>query len=331
MNAVNVFAESASSERAEEIQEVSKQEVSPSQNGSKEEKPKGSEGSPSIAKVNQSGIRARGLGRLAQRDSALRPPVGSWSIGLFNPLKIQISDRWAIETHPLTALFVAPHLKLWQQWWSNREMTLQGLYGFSTPSWSLQRGIPFGLAGYLSPSCLVSEEEPDRAPSSCQRPGFDIAPLFGARLSGRQAGGVWTIQGDLALGLMINGDRLAPLDSYAPVEMVFSPTSNRYRAHLGFSYAHPVARSISVKLEADLYSVGQADEKIAPSKSPLTVSSQLSFDWALSEHLSLTFGSIAWLSDQRAFDLLEDKNGFVQKTAKMSFDLFPTFDLLWHY
>ena len=276
-------------------------------------------------------IRARGLGRLTQRDSALRPSKGSWSIGLFNPLKLQLNEQWMLESHPLVALFVAPNLKLWHHWWSNHEMTLQGLYGFTTPSWSLQRGLPFGLAGYLAPSCAVTETEPERAPESCRRPGFDLAPLFGARLSGRQAGGVWTVQGDLSVGLLISGERLIPLDSYAPVEMIFAPTSHQYRAHIGFSYAHPILTSLSMKLAADLYSIGQADETLTPNRSPLTVSSQLSIDWGVTQHLTLTAGVIAWLSDQRAFELIKDQNGFVTKTNVMSLDTFPTFDLIWHY
>ncbi len=276
-------------------------------------------------------IRARGFGRLAQRDSALQPKSGSWSIGLFNPLKIQLNDQWALESHPLVALASSPHLKLWHHWWSNQQVSVQGLYGFTTPLWSLQQSPPWGLAGYFSPSCQVSEEEPGRAPRSCQRPGFDVAPIFGARVSGRQGSGVWTIQGDLTAGLMITGERPAPLDTYAPLEMAFTPTTNHYRAHVGFSYAQSVVRSLSVKLEADLYTVGQPNEELSPPKSPVTVSSQLSFDWAMSQHLSITLGVIAWLSDQRAFELVEDGSGFVSKEQVMSIDLFPTFDLMWHY
>jgi hypothetical protein len=276
-------------------------------------------------------VRARGIGRLADRDSGFRPRQGSWSIGLFNPLKIQVSDSWGIETFPVVSMLIAPHLKLWHQWWSNRRMNLQGMYGFSTPSWSLQKGIPLGLAGYLSPSCTVLDEEPNRAPNSCQRPGFDFVPQLGAKLSGAQHEGIWTIEADLAVGLMINGERTTPLDSYAPVELAYAPSTNLYRAHLGFKYAHLIHRRLSLNLGADLYVTGQADEAITPPKSPISVSSQLGLDWALTSHVSMTLGAVMWLSDQRAFELIEDEQGYVQKESVMSLDLFPTFDLMWHY
>jgi hypothetical protein len=276
-------------------------------------------------------IRARRLGRLNERDSAFAPRKGSWSIGLFNPLKIQVNDDIGIETHPLVALVVAPHIKVWQNMWSKSAMRLQGMYGFTTPSWSLQRNIPFGLASYLSPSCQVNEAEGDRAPSSCQRPGFDFVPQLGARLSGEQRDGIWTVEADLAVGFMVTDGRPAPLDTYAPVEMAYAPSTNLYRGHLGFKYSQNLHPRFAMNVAADLYVTGQADAKVMPEKEPLSFSSQLSFDWATSTHTSLTFGAIMWVSDQRAFALIEDQQGFVQKEAVMSLDLFPTIDFMWHY
>lgn len=46
--------------------------------------------------------------RLA-RDTADVRPRGSWSVGVFNPLRISLSDRVELQAHPL-AFFVAPHL-----------------------------------------------------------------------------------------------------------------------------------------------------------------------------------------------------------------------------
>lgn len=276
-------------------------------------------------------VRARRLGRLHERDSAFAPRIGSWSIGIFNPLKIQINDEIGIETHPLVALIIAPNLKVWQRVWSKNNMRLQGMYGLSTPSWSLQRNIPFGLASYLSSSCQVNEAEPNRAPESCQRPGFDFVPQLGARLSGEQGKGIWSLEADLAYGFMINGSRPTPLDSYAPIEIAYAPSTQHYRAHLGMKYSQLLHPRLAISLAADLYLTGQADPAIMPEKEPLSVSSQLSFDWATSRHTSLTFGAIMWVSDQRAFELIEDEQGFVKKESVMSFDIFPTLDFLWHY
>ena len=275
--------------------------------------------------------RTRSVGRLHERDSAFAPRSGSWSLGVFNPLKIQINDKVGIETHPLVGLLIAPNLKVWHSLWSKNAMRLQGMYGFSTPSWSLQRNIPFGLASYLSPSCQVSEAEANRAPESCQRPGFDFVPQLGTRLSGAQGQGIWSIDVDLAYGLMISENRPAPLDSYAPVEIAYAPTTQHYRTHVGMKYSHMLHPRLALNLAADLYITGQADVELMPEKEPLSFSSQLSFDWATGEHTSLTFGAIIWVSDQRAFELVEDNQGFVKKESVMSLDIFPTMDFLWHY
>ena len=265
------------------------------------------------------------------RDTGLTPQEGSWSVGLFNPVKVQFAPRWGLEVHPIVALLSAPHIKLWHQWWSKRGMTLTGLYGFTTPSWSLQETPPFGLAGFLSPSCQVKEAEPERAPESCQRPGFDFAPQLGARLSGIQSASVWTVEADVAVGVMISGNRAAPLDTYIPVDLAYAPTTHQYRAHLGARYAYQFAHTLSLQGGVDLYLTGQPDAELAPERSPLTLGTSASFDWALTDHFTLTVGAILWYADQRGFELVKDAEGFVSKESVNSLELYPTFDLIWQY
>ena len=273
----------------------------------------------------------RGLMRLHRRGSGLTPDDGAWSVGIFNPLSVQFAADWGLETHPLVSLVIAPHLKLWHRWWSNEHMTLSGLYGFTTPSWSLQANPPRGLGGYFSPSCLVKEQEPDRAPTSCQRPGFDFVPQFGARLSTDLGDLVWTVEADLAMGLMLSGDRPAPLDTFTPVEVVFAPTTNHFRVHLGGKVGYALTESFSVRADLDIYMVGQPDPEIALERDPLIMAAALSIDWGVTDHLTLTAGAIAWYADQRAFELVEDQDGYVTKESVSSLDVYPTFDVIWHY
>jgi hypothetical protein len=275
------------------------------------------------AAVNQWARRAR--------DTGLTPQEGTWSIGLFNPLKVQFAPTWGLEVHPIVALLSSPHVKLWHQWWSKSGMTLTGSYGFTTPSWSLQEAPPFGLAGYLSPTCLVRESEPERAPESCQRPGFDFVPQLGARLSGAQDTSVWTVEADIAVGIMVDGERSAPLDTYIPVDLAYAPTTHNYRAHLGARYAYKATNALSIQGGADLYITGQPDAEVAPERSPLALSGSASLDWSISPNFTLTLGAILWYADQRDFELVEDAEGFVTKESVNSLELYPTFDLIWRY
>ena len=91
----------------------------------------------------------------------------------------------------------------------------------SVPSWSLRSGIPFGLRGYLSPNCTVSDAEPERD-LECGQRSWALAPLVGARYSwGRDW--VVTAEADVAVGIMLAGARPQPLDTYAPLDLVYVP------------------------------------------------------------------------------------------------------------
>lgn len=283
------------------------------------------------APSTKSDKRAKRALRRRVRDSALTTQVGRWSMGLFNPLRVQFARDWSAELHPLVALAVAPHAKLWHRWWSHDGITVSGLYGFTTPAWSLQQAPPLGLAGYFAPSCDVLAAEPSRAPESCQRAGVDFAPQLGVRASGLGAASVWTLEADIAAGLMISGDRPAPLDTYTPVEVAYLPSTHLYRAHIGARHSMRVARPLIINVGADLYLSGQADDAVTPERDPLIFSVNASLDWAMTRHLTLTLGAILWSGDQRAFELVEDSEGFVTKESLRSYDLYPTFDLIWRY
>mgnify|MGYP000681095353 CR=1 FL=1 len=173
--------------------------------------------------------------------------------------------------------------------------------------------------------------EPSRAPESCQRAGVDFAPQLGVRASGLGGSSVWTLEADIAFGVMISGERPAPLDTYTPVEVAYLPSSHLYRAHLGARHAMRVARPLIINIGADVYLGGQADGSATPERDPLIFSASASLDWAMTRHLTLTLGAILWSGDQRAFELVEDSEGFVTKESRRSYDLYPTFDLILRY
>jgi hypothetical protein len=269
---------------------------------------------------------------LTARESALTPPKGSWSIGLFNPLSIQLSEKIGLTLHPL-AVLAAPHFTLTHQWYKRGKYTLTGLYGLASPSWSLQRGLPFGVAGFFGPLCLVEEAEPDRN-NSCQRSGLGVTPKIGATLSRKNAKSVWTFELDLAMGLLLSGDRPAPLHTHAPLEVLYSPLTNTYRMHVGGRYAHELTSTLSMATELDLYLVGAPSSRgqvAGPAVSPLTLSTYLGMDWMITHHFALTVGVMYWSSDQLSVEFQETSDGYQQKVRVRSHDFWPTFDLIWSY
>ena len=288
--------------------------------------------SPSTKSLSPSSHTSHTPMTLTERESALTPPKGSWSIGLFNPLSIQLSKKMGLTLHPI-ALIAAPHFTLTHQWYQKGKYTLTGLYGLASPSWSLQHGLPFGVAGFFGPSCLVKEAEPTRG-DSCQKSGLGVTPKLGGRLSKARTRSVWTLEFDLAVGLLLSGDRPAPLQTHPPLEQLYSPLTNTYRAHIGGRFAYEVRSTLSLATELDLYWVGEPGsqgEVAGPAVSPITFSSYLGMDWMLTQHLTLTTGVMYWNSDQLSINFQETSDGYQQKVRVRSHDLWPTFDLIWSY
>ena len=84
----------------------------------------------------------------APRASAWAPAAGTWSVGVFNPLRWQITDTVALEAHPLGAL-LAPHAGVDWLVAQGHAWALAARFGLSVPSWTLNFGLPFGLKGFI--------------------------------------------------------------------------------------------------------------------------------------------------------------------------------------
>jgi hypothetical protein len=267
---------------------------------------------------------------LEERDSGITQPKGAWSVGLFNPLNWQVSERVGLEVHPL-AFFAAPHLTLSHQLSTHNGHHISALYGLSAPSWALKNSLPFGLRGYLGPSCLVSVAEPER--EGCQESGWGLSPLLGARWAHKQGPQVLTATLDVAVGVMLSGDRPTPLDTYAPVEVLFAPLTNTWRAHLGARAARRIADRLSLSLELNVWRTGEGPALglEAEPKSPWVLSAHAGADIALTAHLSATLGVIYYNSDQRATRYVLDSEGYAQQERVRSHDVWPTLDLMWSY
>ncbi|MCA9546515.1 MAG: hypothetical protein KC613_19055 [Myxococcales bacterium] len=260
------------------------------------------------------------------RESAWAPAEGTWSVGVFNPLRWQITSTVAVEAHPL-AFLAAPHAGVdWQvargQGLLGQDWALAARFGLAAPAWTLRFGLPLGLKGYLGPSCQVADTGEDR-PDTCQGTGWAVAPSAGGRFTwGRD--GLLTVDADVAAGIMLSGDRPAPLDTYAPLELAVAPLTHGWRAHLGLRTEHRLAPWARVAAELDLYRVGDRSRL-----SPWTVSGWLGADFPLSDGFALTAGVIWFNADQGAIDLVDDGDGYVRVARVRSNDVYPTLDALW--
>lgn len=256
------------------------------------------------------------------RESAFVSPR-NWQVGLLNPLRYQLNDSWAFEGHPLAAI-AYPSVHAYQGLAHGAQWRFAAHYALALPSQTLRHSLPLGLRGYFSQSCLVAEAEPNRE-TYCQEAGMSLAPTIGARYSYRDT---WTYTADVNVtaGFMISGQRPAPLDTYAPIELIFAPLTRTHVTHLGFRARRMWQSSFSTAFEMDVYGMGAVG-----SRSPWVFSAYAGLDVSLSQTLLLTLGAIYWNHDQRAMRLEEDAGGFSRKIMVRSHDIYPTFDLIWQF
>ena len=256
------------------------------------------------------------------RESAFTSPT-DWHVGLFNPLRYQVNETWSLQGHPMVAI-AHPSIEVHQRLAETNQWRLNAHYGLSLPSQSLRNEVPIGLRGYLTPSCLVEAAESERN-TGCREAGWSIAPAFGVRYSHRGFF-TYTIDADVTYGLMLNGERPTPLDTYAPLEIVYAPLTHRHRSHLGVRAHHQWSGGAAYAFEFDVYRLGQVDDR-----SPWVYTAYTGIDFALGKTTSMTLGLIYWNSDQRAMKLEKDADGFVSKRLVRSHDFYPTFDVLWSF
>ena len=248
------------------------------------------------------------------------------SIGVFAPLVWAPADRIELSAHPL--LWVSyPNLKAKVEHLRRGSVHLAGEYGLVFPSPAFRLAPPLGLAGYLTPSCLVTGDDPTRAPGSCDRPGWHLVPSVGLLLSWGERH-VLTAKADVAVGLVLAGQRGAPLDTWAPLDLELAPVFNVFRVHLGVRYDRLLHRIWRLVGEVNLWAVGPGPE---PQRHPVVVSTYLGTEVALGRYTRLSVGFHWYNSDQRRTKVITDADGYGKRVKVRSNELRPSLDFIWSW
>ena len=264
---------------------------------------------------------------LDARDTADVKDKGEWSVGVFNPLSLSPQEGVELELHPLL-FFSAPHL---QARFDHGEVGSDGwrvssLVGLWFPYPALTSGPPLGLVGFFVPTCKVAEAEPDSPQGEwCQAPGWMVVPRLGLAAS-RGDVNVLTLKADVAGSLMLEGERPAPLDTYAPLDLQLAPLFNRWRAHASVRYDYLLRPGMRASVEGHVYRVGKTT---LASQSPWAAASHLGLDIALSATSRVSVGLYYWNTDQRAVSVEKDSQGFGEVKQVRSHDVMPTIDFIW--
>jgi hypothetical protein len=259
---------------------------------------------------------------LEARDTADVHRPGTWSVGVFNPLVYGLDGGVEVETHPLL-LVGSPNVVVRVRHGDAGAWRLTGEYGLSLPTPAFKLASPFGLSGDLFPSCKVAADDASLS-KWCEKPGWVLVPRAGVRASYGLERTVTTLKADVAAGLPLGGVRGQPLDAWAPVDLLFAPALNGWRAHAGGRVNRALTPRLSVDGELNGFVVGASGDR-----NPFTLSAHAGLDVAVGEASRLTLGVMYFNSDQRAVRVRRGEEGFSRVERVRSHEFWPTIDFIW--
>lgn len=269
---------------------------------------------------------------LSPRETADVGAKGSYSLGLFNPLRWALWDGVEVEAHPLVFIS-APHVTARVRHLDANGWRIAGEYGFGLPVFAWTRARPLGVSGDLVPSCKVADDDA-KASRWCDRPGWILVPSLGVAISkGFQdaAGaerGIATLRFDVSKGFTVAGHAGAPLAAWAPVDVQLAPWIGQGRGRLRLGYDHAVVDGLRLRGEAGLHYTTQADDD---DRSPWTASLYAGVDVRTSTHTRLTLGAMYWNSDMHGITIMRDSEGYATVQRVRNHEVWPTFDVIWTY
>lgn len=257
----------------------------------------------------------------APRETADVLSKGQWSVGVFNPLRIGLTDRVELVTHPLLDLAASPHAVV-RVAHRTGSLRITGEYGLSLPTVGARL-----MKGFFFPSWETSG----------RNVGWMLVPRAGVVVSGAAtARSVWTARADFAARLPLGHNDAMPFESFlAPLDLVFAPALTGFRARLGGSYDQALTSRLRVKGEFNLYATGGNPEGFAQPADvdgtgiPLYVYAHAGLDVALSARARLAFG-VAWYNYQQfGTKLVTGDDGFSTYERVRSNNVLPTVDFIW--
>jgi len=238
--------------------------------------------------------------RLAPRDGAAVGAPGSWSVGLFNPLRYAVRDGLELQGHPLL-FFVSPNLLARLDHGELAGFRLAGEYGFSVPTPAMRL-----TQGFLFPSWDRSDKQI----------GWLLVPRAGLVASRRaREDDLFTARLEAAVGLPLTRNDAEPLEAAPAIDVLFAPALTGWRTRVGALYDLSLTGALRLRGYADLWLHGRQP-------SLWTVDAGVGIDIAVGKASRFTLGVIWWNGDQNAID--ERTHEHVRSN-----DFLPTLDFIW--
>ncbi|MBK8259536.1 MAG: hypothetical protein IPK82_43620 [Polyangiaceae bacterium] len=257
------------------------------------------------------------------RDTASVLPPWKWRGGLMAPVELGIGNGVELSTSLAPWFMLSPNLSVRAELGHIGNASFLGEYGLSFPTPSM-----YMLQGYLFPSFTNGDG----------KIGWAMVPLVAisgslplTRRENENAPqvaayrGVLTGKLDAAIGIPFEHTDIKPLETFAPIDLVYAPALNGHRVHLGVMYDHAILNWLRGRVGISGYWVGQSPY---PPRSPFTFSADASLEVALGKHVRVALGGVYFNSDQRATALERGDDGRLRRVSVRSNDIYPTFDFI---
>ena len=265
------------------------------------------------------------------RDTADVGNVGSYSVGVFNPLRVAFHNRFELQANPLL-FFVAPHLDTRfailkppvAQGELPTGVRLTAEAGLLMPTYGLRL-----MKGFFFPSWTTSPNDI----------GFMLIPRVGLVFSGDFfTTDALTFRIDAALRIPLGPNSATPLNSFlAPLEILMAAPLTGFCGRIGGAYDHAFGDLLRLRGEVNLYLTGQqgnlnvngVDVGALTPISPFIFTAHLGLDIAVFKYSRVTVGAYFANYDQGATQVVTRADGFSDRVRVRSNNILPTLDFIW--
>lgn len=270
------------------------------------------------------------------RDTADVGDKGSWSVGVFNPLRIAVHDRVELEANPLV-FFVAPHVNARfailkppragdgeAPGAQPRGLRLTGEFGLSLPTLAMRL-----MKGWTFPSWSTSGNDV----------GWMLVLRLGVLLSGDVlTHDVWTVRADAAVRVPLGENNATPMNSFlAPLDLLLAAPLTGLCSRIGGAYDHALGERLRLRGEFNVYVTGGQGSLIVsgnnvgplPALSPVILSAHLGLDIAVFKQSRVTVGALWANYDTGQTVVATGSDGFSTRVPVRSNNFLPTVDYIW--
>ncbi len=257
------------------------------------------------------------------RDTAAVGPKGRWSTGLFNPLKLALTDGLEIEVHPVY-FFIAPNLNARFGFLQEGPVCVTIEAGILVPTFGMRL-----TKGYLFPTWATSKNDI----------AWMVIPRGGIVISGDvREHDVWTIRADYAGRVLLDRNSAPQLESFlAPLDLLFAAPLTGFLGGFGGMYDAALGRRLRLRAAINFYVHGTGNDLIVDGVSvgpvakrdPFVFTANVGLDIAVFKHSRIALGVYFANYDQGATAVVKNSEGFGERIRVRSNNILPTLDFIW--